>query len=332
MAISTKAVPVEAHWSVGLVERAHPALRRAYQIITDECKNIQKELALQMAVKAVNDTAGPDGLVPTLLVYGAYPRMSNLDPPAPSITERAAAIRKAMAEIVKLRAKQTVSNALHHRNGPNTTPVHNLPLNSEVLVWRESGNWTGPYRLLAVEDETCCVQLPSGPTNFRSTSVKPYFRPENTHDVEPDEPEAPAELDEPEAPLPTPEDSRKLTEPAEPAVKRGRGRPRKHPVTESTVTENHLTSVGISISSVGISARQFPHADISVLVQETPFTDSRRKEINKLLKKGVFMVIAERDVLQGVCIFNLHFVNKIKHPSTDKAFKKSRLVVQAYNN
>jgi len=26
-----------------------------------------------MAVKAVNDTAGPDGLVPTLLVYGAYP-------------------------------------------------------------------------------------------------------------------------------------------------------------------------------------------------------------------------------------------------------------------
>ncbi|KAI2634264.1 hypothetical protein GGS26DRAFT_553076 [Hypomontagnella submonticulosa] len=28
-----------------------------------------------MAVKAVNDTAGPDGLVPTLLVFGAYPRL-----------------------------------------------------------------------------------------------------------------------------------------------------------------------------------------------------------------------------------------------------------------
>jgi len=58
-----------------------------------------------MAVKAVNNTAGPDGLVPTLLVYGAYLRISKLDPPAPSITERAAVIRKAMAEIVKLRAK-----------------------------------------------------------------------------------------------------------------------------------------------------------------------------------------------------------------------------------
>jgi hypothetical protein len=58
-----------------------------------------------MAVKAVNDTAGPNGLVPTLLVYGAYLRISNLGPPAPSIMERAAIIRKVIAEIVKLRAK-----------------------------------------------------------------------------------------------------------------------------------------------------------------------------------------------------------------------------------
>ena len=58
-----------------------------------------------MAVKAVNNTAGLDGLVPTLLVYGAYLRISKLDPPAPSITERAAIIQKAIAEIVKLRAK-----------------------------------------------------------------------------------------------------------------------------------------------------------------------------------------------------------------------------------
>ena len=40
-----------------------------------------------MAVKAVNNTAGPDGLVPTLLVYRAYLRISNLGPPALSITE-----------------------------------------------------------------------------------------------------------------------------------------------------------------------------------------------------------------------------------------------------
>jgi len=87
-----------------------------------------------MAVKAINNTASPNRLVPTLLVYRAYLRISNLGPPAPSITERVAIIRKAIAEIVKLRAKQTINNALYYCNGPNTTLVYNLPLNSKVLI------------------------------------------------------------------------------------------------------------------------------------------------------------------------------------------------------
>jgi len=32
-----------------------------------------------MAFKAINDTAGPEGLVPTLLVFRAYPQMVKLD-------------------------------------------------------------------------------------------------------------------------------------------------------------------------------------------------------------------------------------------------------------
>ena len=60
--------------------------------------------------------------------------------------------------------------------------------------------------------------------------------------------------------------------------------------------------------------------------------DLQYKEINGLLEKGVFVVITERDILQGVCIFNLYFINKIKYLSTNKAFKKLRLIIQAYNN
>ena len=214
-----------------------------------------------MAVKAINNTAGPDGLVPTLLVYRAYLRISKLDPSAPSITERVAVIRKVMAKIVKLRAKQTVNNALYYYNGPNITLVHNLPLNSKVLMWRESSNQTGPYRLLAVEDETCYIQLPSKLINFRSTSIKPYFRSKNTYNIKLDELEVPAKLDKLEAPIPTLEVPQKPTKPAKPTIKYSRGRPRKNPITE-----NYLTSAYIS-------ARQPPPIDILVLVQETPFTD-----------------------------------------------------------
>src|SRR6266566_1155687 len=92
------------------------------------------------------------------------------------------------------------------------TLVHDLPLNSKVLVWCESGSWNGPYCLLAVENETCCVQLPSGLTSFRSTFVKPYFWPENTYDIKPDKLKATTELDELEviAELDKPETTTKL--------------------------------------------------------------------------------------------------------------------------
>jgi hypothetical protein len=58
-----------------------------------------------MAVKAVNDTISSDGLIPTLLIYGAYLRISNLDSFTPFIIDRVTVIRKAITEIIKLRAK-----------------------------------------------------------------------------------------------------------------------------------------------------------------------------------------------------------------------------------
>ena len=39
-----------------------------------------------MAVKAINNTASLDRLVPTFLIYKAYLRINKLDPPALSIT------------------------------------------------------------------------------------------------------------------------------------------------------------------------------------------------------------------------------------------------------
>ncbi len=38
-----------------------------------------------MAFKAINNTVGPDSLVPMLLVYSALPRMVEYDAPLPTI-------------------------------------------------------------------------------------------------------------------------------------------------------------------------------------------------------------------------------------------------------
>jgi hypothetical protein len=73
MGISIKGVPVEAYNSIRMVERYYSLLRRAYQIIITEIPNINKEMGLQIAFKAINNSASPKGLVPTLLVFRAYP-------------------------------------------------------------------------------------------------------------------------------------------------------------------------------------------------------------------------------------------------------------------
>ena len=42
-----------------------------------------------------------------------------------------------MEEVAKIRAKRQVNNALSQQNSPNTTLIHGLPLNLEVLVWHK---------------------------------------------------------------------------------------------------------------------------------------------------------------------------------------------------
>jgi hypothetical protein len=90
-----------------------------------------------MAVKAINDLAGPDGIVPTLLVFSAYPRLTEIDPPSPSVTKRAEAICAATKEVCCLYAERQVKDTLAMRNGPDTKNTLDLPLQSNVRVWRE---------------------------------------------------------------------------------------------------------------------------------------------------------------------------------------------------
>ena len=85
MAIKVKEVPIKAYNSIRKVERYYALLRRIYKIISLELENASEELTLQIAVKAINDLASPDGLIPTLLVFSAYPRITNDSPLSPSV-------------------------------------------------------------------------------------------------------------------------------------------------------------------------------------------------------------------------------------------------------
>jgi len=65
---------------VGIVERYYRPICRAYSIIIAKIPGISKDIALQMAFKAINDIVGLNRLVLTLLVYSAYPQITEYDP------------------------------------------------------------------------------------------------------------------------------------------------------------------------------------------------------------------------------------------------------------
>src|SRR6266516_2784041 len=176
LGIVCKQIPVEAHWSIGKLERYHAPQRRAFDILYDElAATTSADAILQMAVKAVNDTAGPDGLVPTLLVFGAYPRLTTESPPSPTTTQRGEAIQKAMKALRKANAVRQVNEARSTRNGPSTTDVLALPLQSEVRVWRDKDGWQGPYKIVAVDGHNVTLDMVNGPVVFRSTLLQPYY-------------------------------------------------------------------------------------------------------------------------------------------------------------
>ena len=58
-----------------------------------------------MAFKAINDSAGPNGLIPILLVFGVYLYMVEFNILNFIVVKQAAALKKAIKEVKKLRAE-----------------------------------------------------------------------------------------------------------------------------------------------------------------------------------------------------------------------------------
>jgi hypothetical protein len=322
--VKVKEVPVEAHNSIGKVERYHAPLRRAFQILSQELPDLQKELLLQMAVKAINDSAGPDGIVPTLLVFGAYPRITKDSPPNPSISARAEAVRKAMKEIQRIHAKRQINEALAMRNGPNTLDTINLPIQSDVRVWRDKDGWKGPYKLIAIDGETCTIQMPYGPTNFRSTSVKPYHADQTQ---EPLEPSTFPQTQHPEIALDNTDELGDTIEVIVPA-RRGRGRPR------GSRNRAHLTDAFLSAKEkidweLSLKLRK----DGVITDPGLPFEVSDQKEVDALLARGVFAFEQYNEQTHGKeRVFKSRIVREVKGKATPQPFEKSRLIIQGYND
>ncbi|KAJ5562156.1 hypothetical protein N7461_000917 [Penicillium sp. DV-2018c] len=213
-------------------------------------------------------------------------------------------------------AERKVSDALATRNGPDTESVKELPLQSLVLLWREEGRWTGPYRLTGVDGEVCTVQGANREQRFSTTVVRPYRE-------DPGEPTALADLgSDDEAPdgvttAPTAPIDRPLaiSAPAAPP-RRGPGRPRKHPLVYELAPAFLQETYAIWMTSKEHADAELPRklrAEGKITTPGAPFEESTRIEIDALIKCGVFEFIAfNEQEHRGIRIFKSRIVNEVK--------------------
>ncbi len=341
MSITVKIVSIKTHHSIDMMKRYHELLRRVYSIIAIEISEIDFELTLQMTFKIINDfdrTQRSNLNVTSIWDLSLNDRDKRLVVYYHSTSHCHA---KRHEEVRKLNAMRQMNDVLNTRNESSITLIHDLPLNSFVLIFRknnvdQSRSWKRSFKLLTIQNESTIVELSNKSTKFRSTSIKSYYQNDHTDDenssssstfsfsvftsnmpsfiesqndfiIDPILSQSPNTISLTESQnKPFTIDSIIRIEP----VKRGRERSRKYFASAA-----YLNFILNSITSL-----------------DSSFIASRQQKIAELLEKDVFLSINKIDISSDVRIFSFRFVNEIKHSDTDKTFKKFRLVVQAFKN
>ena len=80
-------MPVKAYNLVRMVKHYYSPLYYIYHIIIIELSDISKDMALQMAFKAINNSIGLNSLIPTLLVFKAYLYIVESNAPNPIVVK-----------------------------------------------------------------------------------------------------------------------------------------------------------------------------------------------------------------------------------------------------
>lgn len=163
---------IESHNSNGIVERYHDPLRKIFSIIRKEYPRLDPEIALRCAVKGINDTMGPEGLVPSYLVFGVIPTFPAFNTELPSQRDRMAAISSARSEMATISAKLRIQQALRSKLPPATEYIAHP--NDMVFVFRERDkNWHGPFKVTKVDRKEVFVEIDGQVKHFNISQILP---------------------------------------------------------------------------------------------------------------------------------------------------------------
>lgn len=163
---------IESHNSIGVREKYHDPLRRVYKKVKEDFLRMEKETLLRLALKGCNDTLGPNGLVPNLLVFGTMPALPIMESRSIKQKDRMAALKIAKEEMERMSAEQKLLRALRSKLAPSTK-YHIQPGDLVHVFRQETRKWIGPVKVVNTERKIIHVMDGVKTKAFIAAQLKP---------------------------------------------------------------------------------------------------------------------------------------------------------------
>jgi len=313
LGIITKETSTESHNSLGLCERYHSIIRRVYNRLKEEDPRQVKETRLSLAVHAVNNTAGPEGLTPTVLVFGAVPRLPLPDDSTlpPDQKSRIKAMKIARTEMETITAQRRIEEARKHRNWEKPHPA--FQFGDKVRIWRENDKqFVGPYTVHGYDNEKTVYVMTDRIRPFSTRYVR-LIPPEPTTLRTGEARNIPPAISEQVANL----------------QQLGQALPTSSPA-HARICEAFFTSEVSHTTLESFREQGYSETFLTVIVKnkkDPRFTQAKMDEIDKLVKMGTYEIVPEHYVPRNSTILQSRFVLAIKNASESDEYFKARLVI-----
>ena len=327
---------VESHKSLGIGERYHKPLRDTYRKLQLDYPSMQRQLLLALAVKSMNGTLGAEGIVPSALVFGEFPRLRSLQGPVvprPSLAERAEAAQQARRYTSQHLAKVKVKRAIHHNTPPASERIYQP--GDEVLIWREKqvesrmSEWIGPYTIVTSDSsgKIIVVQKEAGSAleRFNTTQVKPFLQPEKVaidffnilNRAFSTYASKSSTSSYPHTPL---EEYRQLHQDNQVEALERRAK------TKSIATSSTPNNTASAIQVTEIIDKDDPRAS------SIEMKNAIKEEVGDLLRRGTFKVILKEELPDGANALTARFVLAIKSNADRQVKYKDRYIIGGHRD
>lgn len=325
--IKHKLSGVQSHNAIGVGERYHSFLRKIYTKVRRSHPKALPAQSLALAVKAMNDTAGSHGLVPTLLVFGVVPRIPIVPTELPDQVARMKAMHAARKEMATITAKSRIDTA--RRMNVPAASGSDLAIGMEVLVYREKPEdiWVGPFKIMDLNNKMVHVNIDGENRRLSIDKIKLYLSSETLEPVvEPKSLSTPPNRQE--FPRDIIDELRDIIEQT------------KDNEIEASINVCRDNSTILSNSNHSLHD-MLPEFDTNITkplnasdpkAASPEFRKAMTDEVDGLKKRGTWKVTFKRDLPSDPNILGGRFVLTLKNVGTGNELAKARYVAQGHRD